>query len=115
MFKSDSIVSVTVYTCMGKGHFFTVPYYTAHYGANDDRLLFVNAVDLTPYSENRQESIVSNTDIPTLLKSERCCSIIVETTNCDQTLRLTFYGSFEVNEDNSISYDRVERNTSINN
>lgn len=115
MFQEKAIVNVTVYTCMGKGHFFTVPHYTSCYGENNDRLLFVNAVDLTPYSENRQESIVSNTDIPTLLKSERCCSIIVETTNCDQTLRLTFTGKLTVNEDNSISYDRVERNTSINN
>lgn len=114
MFKSHSIVQVTVYTCMGKGHHFTVPYYTAHYGENDDRLLFVNAVCLAPYSANRQDSIVPNTDIPTLIKSERCCSIIVEHTNCDQTLRLTFTGSLKVNEDYSISYDRVERSTTVN-
>ena len=110
---------------MGKGHYFTVPYYTTAWGggfingqyyehAADDKLLFINACDLTPYSEHRQESIVPNTDIPTLLKSEPCCSIIVESTNADQTLRLTFTGKLTANADHSINYDDVEHYVTIN-
>ena len=101
---------------MGKGHYFTVPYFTKAYGNTGDRLLFVNAVDFSAPSAQRQETIVPNTDIPTLVKSERICSITVESTNADQSLRLTFTGNLTVHEDHSISYDEIEhRVTLINN
>lgn len=93
---------------MGKGHYFTVPFFTYH-----DKLQFIDAADITPYSENRLNSIVLNTVIPTLIESEPCCSIIVEHTNCDQTLRLTFSGSLKANADNSIAYDKVERHVTL--
>ena len=104
----DAPVQVTICTCMGKGHYFTVPYFTKAYGDTGDRLLFVNSVNFSAPREERQNTIVPNTDIPTLVKSERICSIIVESTNADQSLRLTFTGSFTVHEDHSISYDEVE-------
>lgn len=113
MYKSNTTAFVTVITCMGKGHYFTVPYYTSTYGENNDKLLFIDAADTQPFSENRQNSIVPNTDIPTLIKSESCCSIIVQHTNCDQTLRLTFTGKLSVNEDHSISYDEIERSITL--
>jgi hypothetical protein len=115
MFQEKAIVKVTVYTCMGKGHHFTVPYYTKAYGDTGDKLLFVNEVNLSPKLtiEERQNSIVPNTDIPTLIQREPCCSIIVESTNCDQTLRLTFSGKLTVNVDNSINYDNIEHHVTI--
>lgn len=117
MFDSNTTVAVTICTCMGKGHYFTVPFFTKAYGDTSDKLLFIDAVDLSPTltSEQRQNSIVPNTEIPTLLKSERCCSIIVESRNYDQTLKLTFTGKLSVNDNHSINYDKVEHRVTLNN
>jgi len=96
---------------MGKGHYFTVPYFTKVYGDTNDKLLFVNSADLSPHStrEEREKSIVPNTEIPTLLKNERCCSLIVKCLNCkDIQLEWHFHPPFVVNDDHSISYDEMD-------
>ena len=107
--SNDGAVNVMIYTCLGKGHHFSVPHFSRAYGDTNDRLLFVNAVDFSlRTNEERQKSIVPNTAIPTLLESEPCCSIAVECVNCkDAHIRWEFTGPFQVSTDHSIAYKEM--------
>ena len=103
-------VNVVVTTCMGKSHYKSIWHFSRAYGDSGDKLIFVDDANLSPHipSEERMKSIVPNTEIPTLLKHEPCCKIVVECANCkDAQLRWEFTPPFTVHEDHSIDYNEM--------
>lgn len=107
---NEGEVRVTIVTCMGKSHYMTISHFTKAYGDTGDRLLFVDSADLSPFltREERQNSIVPNTVIPSLLKSESCCQLIVECANCKEAvLRWEFTPKYHVHDDYSIDYNEM--------